>query len=76
MNWRVSILWPDDEACYLGIVDTYDEASGKYYVRYDDEEGEWVDMQNVCNKWLRPNAEIEAEAARVQVRCLFVCVNF
>ena len=70
MNWRVDILWPDDETWYLGIVDAYNAASGKHHVRYDDEEGEWVYMQKASSKWLHPNAEKEAEAARVKVWCL------
>ena len=42
---RVAIYWPDDNKHYNGTLQTYDAVAKKYYVKYDDGEADWEDLE-------------------------------
>mmetsp|Transcript_13810 Transcript_13810/g.23456 ORF Transcript_13810/g.23456 Transcript_13810/m.23456 type:complete len:952 (-) Transcript_13810:60-2915(-) len=42
---RVAIYWPDDNKHYNGTLQTYDAVAKKYYVKYDDGQADWEDLE-------------------------------
>eukprot|EP00984_Skeletonema_dohrnii_P012278 scaffold4963_cov115-Skeletonema_dohrnii-CCMP3373.AAC.8 len=42
---RLAIYWPDDNKHYNGTLKTYDAVTKRYYVKYDDGEADWEDLE-------------------------------
>nr|CAD1843039.1 unnamed protein product [Ananas comosus var. bracteatus] len=55
---RIRVFWPLDESWYFGLVKEYDPASRMHFVRYDDHDEEWVDLQKERFKLLAFPSEI------------------
>uniref|UniRef100_A0A7S2LD16 DNA (cytosine-5-)-methyltransferase n=1 Tax=Skeletonema marinoi TaxID=267567 RepID=A0A7S2LD16_9STRA len=45
MGMRLAIYWPDDNKHYNGTLQAYDAVAKKYYVKYDDGEADWEDLE-------------------------------
>ena len=57
VGWRVSVLWPDNNLYYLGVVDDFNFLNGKHRVIYDDGNYEWLDLSKEGIKWLAPEGK-------------------
>lgn len=49
---RIRVFWPLDKAWYEGGVKSFDEASGKHLVQYDDAEEESLDLRKEEFEWV------------------------
>ncbi|CAM0879995.1 unnamed protein product [Alopecurus aequalis] len=43
---RIRVFWPLDETWYFGLVKEYDPVKGLHFVKYDDKDQEWINLQN------------------------------
>ena len=57
LDWRVSVLWPDNETFYLGVVDDFNHLDDRHRIRYDDGSCEWLDLKKEQTRWLRKPGE-------------------
>ncbi|KAK1281168.1 DNA mismatch repair protein MSH6 [Acorus gramineus] len=60
---RVRVFWPLDESWYEGCVRSFDEASGKHVVQYDDAEEETLVLGKERIEWV---AEEEGSGGRLR----------
>ncbi|KAK1294157.1 DNA mismatch repair protein MSH6 [Acorus calamus] len=60
---RVRVFWPLDKSWYEGCVRSFDEASGKHVVQYDDAEEETLDLGKERIEWV---AEEEGSGGRLR----------
>jgi hypothetical protein len=49
---RIAIYWPDDKEYYAGTITTYSTVQKKYYVKYDDGDAAWEDLEKETYKIL------------------------
>ncbi|XP_020698156.2 DNA mismatch repair protein MSH6-like [Dendrobium catenatum] len=49
---RIRVYWPLDKSWYEGHVRSFDEASGKHVIQYDDGEEEFLDMEKEKIEWV------------------------
>ncbi|XP_047969957.1 DNA mismatch repair protein MSH6 [Salvia hispanica] len=49
---RVRVYWPLDKSWYEGVVKSFDEASGKHLVQYDDAEEESLNLSGEKVEWI------------------------
>ncbi|KAK8958387.1 DNA mismatch repair protein MSH6 [Platanthera guangdongensis] len=49
---RIKVFWPLDNAWYEGCVRSFDEASEKHVIQYDDAEEELLDLEKEKFEWL------------------------
>ncbi|XP_047061650.1 uncharacterized protein LOC124668587 isoform X1 [Lolium rigidum] len=54
---RIRVFWPLDETWYFGLVKEYDPVKGLHFVKYDDKDEEWINLQNERIKLLLLPAE-------------------
>ncbi|KAI4349732.1 hypothetical protein L6164_010292 [Bauhinia variegata] len=50
---RVKVYWPLDKAWYEGCVKSFDKATGKHLVKYDDDEEESLDLAKEKIEWVQ-----------------------
>lgn len=54
IGWRLAVFWPGDAAFYSGEVTSFDEATGRHEVSYDDGEEGTVHLSEDKIKWILP----------------------
>ncbi|PKA64212.1 Histone-lysine N-methyltransferase ATX2 [Apostasia shenzhenica] len=55
---RIRVFWPLDRCWYFGLVKDYDPTTKLHYVKYDDREEEWINLQNERFKLLLFPSEV------------------
>ncbi|KAJ3694158.1 hypothetical protein LUZ60_009638 [Juncus effusus] len=58
VNQRIRVYWPLDDCWYIGSVKEYDPLTRLHFVRYDDNEEEWLNLLNERFKLLLFPSEI------------------
>ncbi|KAG0462513.1 hypothetical protein HPP92_020989 [Vanilla planifolia] len=53
---RIRVFWPLDNAWYEGLVRSFDEASCKHSILYDDDEEELLDLKKERIEWVAPRS--------------------
>jgi NuA3 HAT complex component NTO1 len=53
VGWGVSLLWPDNNMYYYGVVDDYNYLDDKHRILYDDGNYEWLHLIEEEIKWLK-----------------------
>ncbi|KAJ3701848.1 hypothetical protein LUZ61_005553 [Rhynchospora tenuis] len=71
-NWvvkqRIQIFWPLDAKWYFGVVKAYNLKSMRHYIKYDDDDEEWVDLRKERFKLLLYPTEIQNRISKLKMR--------
>ncbi|XXG46745.1 hypothetical protein AAC387_Pa02g1512 [Persea americana] len=62
VNQRIKVFWPLDQSWYFGLVNDYDSVSKLHYIKYDDRDEEWIDLQNERFKLLLLPGEVPGKS--------------
>uniref|UniRef100_A0A5B6ZB44 Enhancer of polycomb-like protein n=1 Tax=Davidia involucrata TaxID=16924 RepID=A0A5B6ZB44_DAVIN len=62
LNRRIKVFWPLDERWYYGLVNDYDPERGLHHIKYDDQDEEWINLQNERFKLLLLPNEVPGKA--------------
>ncbi|KAK9832914.1 hypothetical protein WJX74_001631 [Apatococcus lobatus] len=66
VGWRIAVHWKEDAKFYAGEVISFDTATGRHEVLYDDGEKEHISLTSEKVKWVLPsNGTSTAEPRRV-----------
>ncbi|XP_078428874.1 enhancer of polycomb-like transcription factor protein [Wolffia australiana] len=66
---RISIFWSKDQIWYLGLVKDYNPITKLHYVKYDDRDEEWIDLQDEKFKLLLLPSEFMSKFCGGKLRC-------
>lgn len=59
---RIRVFWPLDQSWYFGLVKDYDPVKKQHYIKYDDRDQEWVNLQNERFKLLLFPSEVKSNS--------------
>ncbi|KAA8521753.1 hypothetical protein F0562_012426 [Nyssa sinensis] len=62
LNRRIKVFWPLDESWYYGLVNDYDPVRELHHIKYDDQDEEWINLQNERFKLLLLPSEVPGKA--------------
>ena len=48
MGWRIGVYWKDDQKFYNGEVESFETATGRHVILYDDGELVWILPSSSC----------------------------
>lgn len=54
---RIKVYWPLDKAWYEGCVKSFDKATGKHLIQYDDDEEESLELAKEKIEWVRDSVK-------------------
>ncbi|XWS73048.1 hypothetical protein CRYUN_Cryun02cG0092200 [Craigia yunnanensis] len=64
LNRRIKVFWPLDKSWYYGLVNDYDKERKLHYVKYDDRDEEWINLQKERFKLLLFPGEVPSKSER------------
>ncbi|KAJ4821094.1 Enhancer of polycomb-like transcription factor protein [Rhynchospora pubera] len=71
-NWvvkqRIQIFWPLDAKWYFGVVKAYNLKSMRHFIKYDDDDEEWVDLRKERFKLLLYPTEIPNRISKLKMK--------